>query len=141
MLVITNQSDYGILFISYLLNKKDYVPLSEIVKRLNLPSRFLARIAAKLVKNKIIISREGKVGGYKLTKKIEEITVYDYLKIFEGDLLLLKCADIRYRCLWERLCFHKKFFQQTLRKNLIAALSQYKLKDIFNNFKNNYAID
>ena len=135
MLTITNQSDYGILFISYLLNKKDYVPLSEIVESLNLPSRFLARIAAKLVKNKIIVSREGKVGGYKLTKKIEKITLYDYLKIFEGDFLILKCVDRKYQCLWEKSCFHKDFFRKIIRENLIKAFSQYKLKDVFNTLK------
>ena len=137
MLTITNQSDYGLLFISYLLNKKDYVSLSKIVENLNLPSQFLARIAAKLVKNKIILSRKGKVGGYKLTKKIEMITLYDYLKIFEGELLISKCTDKKYHCLREKSCFHKNFFRKTISENIITVFSQYKLKDIFNNLKKN----
>lgn len=134
MLTITNQSDYGILFISYLIGKDDYVPLSKIVEEIKLPSRFLARIAAQLAKNKIVVSREGKVGGYKLSDKINTLTLYEYLKIFEKDLILAKCADIKYQCPWEKLCHHKSFFQHSLHKVIVSALKQFKLKDLFNNY-------
>lgn len=139
MLTITNQSDYGILFISYLINQDDYVPLSEMVKKMKLPSRFLARIAAQLVKNKIVVSREGKVGGYKLTEKIEKISLYHYLKIFEGDLALSKCRDVKYHCPWEKLCQHKSFFQHTLHGIVTSALKRFRLKDLFTSLKTGYA--
>ncbi len=131
MLTISNQSDYGILFISSLINQNGYVPLSQIVKRMRFPARFLARIAAQLVKNKIVISREGKAGGYKLTKKIETMSLYDYLKIFEGDLRFSKCNNLKYQCRWEKMCRHKSFFQHHLRKVVISSLKQFKLKDLF----------
>lgn len=135
MLTITNQSDYGIIFISYLIGKKGYIPLSQLVAETKLPGRFLARIAASLVKNKIVESREGKIGGYKLTKKIEKMTLYDYLKIFEGDLALSKCMTANYRCPWENQCQHKSFFQHNLHKIIISSLKKFKLKDIFVNLE------
>ncbi len=132
MLTITRQSDYGILLISYLAGKDNYVPLSKIVKEIKLPSRFLARIAAKLAKSKIIVSREGKIGGYKLTDKVNTLTLYQYLKIFEKDIALTKCADLRYKCPWEKLCHHKSFFQHHLHKVIVSAFKRFKLKDLFN---------
>lgn len=135
MLTITNQSDYGIIFVSYLIGKKGYVSLSQMVKETKLPGRFLARIAASLVKNKIVESREGKLGGYKLTNKIEKITLYDYLKIFEGDLAISKCMDKNYHCPWENQCQHKSFFQHSLYQVIALSLKQFKLKDLFINLK------
>ncbi len=86
MLTITKQSDYGLIFIEQLIRANSCVSLSEIITRTKLPKRFLARIAALLVKNQLVVSREGKSGGYQLSKKIKSINLYDYLRIFEGDL-------------------------------------------------------
>lgn len=137
MLKITTQSDYGILFISYLIGKKDFVPLSQLVQYLKLPPRFLARVASILAKNKIVISREGKVGGYKLTERINEISLYDYLKIFEGDLVIAKCNNIQHRCPWEKLCRHKNFFQHYFYRIIVSNLKKIKLKDVFINHQKN----
>ena len=82
MLTITKQSDYGILLISSIYKKNKLVNLSELIKETKLPKRFLARIAADLVKSKLLISREGKNGGYLISENIKTISLYDYLKIF-----------------------------------------------------------
>jgi Rrf2 family protein len=131
MLNITNQSDYGILFVSYLMGRKRYVPLSELIKETKLPQRFLARIAAQLVKNKIVESREGKIGGYRLSKKINKVTLYDYLKIFEGDLALAKCQAPDYDCPWDKVCHHKSFLRHQLSAVLSGELKKKRLIDLF----------
>lgn len=61
MFNISKQSDYGLLMLEYLKNKKDYTSLSEIVKQLKLLKRFLAKIAYKLVSVKILLIRKGKL--------------------------------------------------------------------------------
>lgn len=131
MLNITNQSDYGIIFISSLVGKKEYIPLSDLLNKTKLPKRFLARIAAELVKNKVVESREGKVGGYRLTRKAQNITLYDYLKIFEGDLTLTKCVEKKYKCQWKNVCKHKSFLSNTLNQIVSKELKQKKLLDLF----------
>lgn len=60
MFNISKQSDYGLLMLEYLKDKRDYISLTEIVEKLKLPKRFLARIASKLVSARILLSREGK---------------------------------------------------------------------------------
>lgn len=130
MLNISKQSDYGILFIFYLVDKKDFVPLSELVKKTKLPKRFLARIAAQLVKNKIAESKEGKLGGYKITKKINDINLYDYLKIFEGELSFVDCCNNNYDCRWETICQQKSFLKNKLNQILISEFKKWKLIDL-----------
>jgi Rrf2 family protein len=130
MLNISKQSDYGMLFISYLLHKKDFVPLSELIEKTKLPKRFLARIAAQLVKNKIVESKEGKVGGYKLARKFNEVNLYDYLKIFEGDLSFVDCCTSNCYCPWETICQQKSFLKNKLNKNVAYQLKKWKLVDL-----------
>lgn len=130
MLNITKQSDYGLLLISYLKDKKDYVPLSNLLKKTNLPKRFLARIAAELVQAKVLESREGKIGGYRLNKKTNKLTLYDYLKIFEGDLAITKCMNGDYKCQWDKFCQHKSALKHSLSDILSKDLKRYKLLQI-----------
>lgn len=130
MLNISKQSDYGFLFLSYLVDKKNFVPLSELVKKTKLPPRFLARIAAELVKHKIVESREGKVGGYKLAKKATNVSLYNYLKIFEGNLSFVRCSEDNYSCQWENICCQKSFLKETLDKIVIKELKKWKLIDL-----------
>lgn len=132
MLNITKQSDYAMLFISYLNGKKDrYVPLSQLVKETHMPRRFLARIAAELVKQHIVASKEGKVGGYKLAEKTHDTSLYEFLRIFEGELNFTKCSDSNYACPWEYMCKHKSFLRHSLHKIVSQELKNWKLRDLF----------
>lgn len=130
MLTITNQSDYGILFIERLLDEKDYISLSELVKKTHLPKRFLARIGALLAKRGIVESREGKLGGYRLTKKIKTLSLLEYLRIFEKDLNIVKCARKKYQCRFKDLCRHNRVLRFTLNKLIINQLRKITLKNI-----------
>lgn len=132
MLNITKQSDYAMLFVSYLNGKNDrYVPLSELIKETKMPQRFLARIAAELVKQKIVESKEGKVGGYKLSEKAQDTSLYNFLRIFEGDLSFVRCTKPDYKCPWEYMCRHKSFLRHTLHELVANELKNWKLRDLF----------
>lgn len=130
MLNITNQSDYALLFVSNLLGKKDYIPLSQLTSSLKLPKRFLARIAARLVNAGILESKEGKIGGYKLIKKLDEVNLYRFLTIFEGELSFVKCSDLKYQCIWAKRCRQRKFLSSRLNKVVIDELKKWSLKDL-----------
>ena len=130
MLNITKQSDYCMLLLSLLKNKKEFVPLSRLLKDIDLPKRFLARIAAELVQTKILDSREGKVGGYRISKLAVKLSLYDYLKIFEGDLALTKCTKPGYDCPWNKYCRHKSVFRHSLNEILSQDLKKYKLLQV-----------
>ncbi len=127
MLSITKQSDYGLILISFVYKKNRLVKLSELIEETKLPKRFLARIAAELVKEGLLISKEGKSGGYLIAPKIKNISLYDYLTIFENDVIVSSCVDENFDCKFEKICNHKDFIKQKLNLILIKELKKIRL--------------
>ncbi|MEK7109986.1 MAG: Rrf2 family transcriptional regulator [Patescibacteria group bacterium] len=127
MLSITKQSDYGLILISFVYKKNGLVRLSELIEATKLPQRFLARIAAELVKNKLLISKEGKNGGYLISPKIKTVSLYDYLSIFENDVIVSSCVDENFDCKFEKICNHKDFIKKRLNVVLTKELKKIKL--------------
>ncbi len=130
MFKISKQTDYALLMLSYLKDKNDFVTISKVVEKLNLPSKFISKIASILTNNKILESREGVNGGYKLSNNIKKISLYDFLKIFEGELHLTSCFDNNYHCPNEDFCSHKNFFKTKFSKKIIEFLKNNKLLEI-----------
>ena len=132
MLTLSKQSDYALIILSQLIGKEEYIPLSELVKHTNLPQRFLARIAARLVSEKLLLSREGRIGGYKLTSHVEKINFYDFLRIFEKRLDFLNCLEPHAdKCRFEKVCKHRKGVRTKLNEIVMGQLKQTRLLDIF----------
>jgi len=127
MLAITKQSDYGLILVSYIYKKNDLVRLSDLIKETKLPQRFLARIAAELVKKGILTSKEGKNGGYLITPKVKTYSFYDYLSIFENDVTVSNCVDGNYNCKYADICNHKGFIKKRLNVALTKELKKIKL--------------
>lgn len=127
MLTITKQSDYGILMLSYIYRKKNQVKLSSLINETKLPKRFLARIAADLVKNKLLISQEGRNGGYLLTKNIKKVSLYDFLKIFDDRISICSCVDNKHSCQFEDVCNHKSILKNELNNVINSQLKKIKL--------------
>lgn len=127
MLSITKQSDYGLILISFVYKKKGLVKLSELIKETKLPQRFLARIAAELTKHGLLISKEGKSGGYIISPKVKKISLYEYLTIFENDVVVSSCVDDDFDCKFEKICNHKDFIKKRLTGALIKELKKIKL--------------
>ncbi len=132
MFTISSQSDYGLILLSSLIKKKDFISLTDIVKDTKLPLRFLARIAAELANTGILQSHEGRGGGYKVSDKVNRISLYDYLKIFESDVEVCKCFEKNYKCEHKDICHHSNFLQNKLNKILIENLKKIKLIELFN---------
>lgn len=132
MLAITKQSDYGLILISFIYKKQRLVKLSELIEATELPKRFLARIAAELTKQRLLISREGKMGGYTITAKVKTISLYDYLLIFEKDVIVSSCVDESYDCKFEMICNHKNYIKKKLNVVLTKELKKIKLITLIN---------
>ncbi len=130
MLTITKQSDYGLILIAFVKNKGRLVKLSELIEATKLPKRFLARIAAELVKEGLLVSKEGKTGGYLISPKIKTISLYNYLTIFEDDVVVCSCLDESYQCKFENICHHQSFIKNRLNVVLIKELKKIKLMQL-----------
>ncbi len=67
----------------------DFVTLKDIANRQEMSEKYLESIIKVLVKNQILVGLRGKGGGYKLTKPLEEYTVWDILDVSEDHLLIV----------------------------------------------------
>jgi Rrf2 family transcriptional regulator, cysteine metabolism repressor len=61
--------------------------IEELAKIEAVPANYLVQILSELRNGGLITSRRGKQGGYMLARPPEKITLYDIVKLIEGDLL------------------------------------------------------
>ncbi|MBQ7346984.1 MAG: RrF2 family transcriptional regulator [Clostridia bacterium] len=73
--------------------KDSYIPMKEVAERQDLPLKYLERILPVLTQNHIVEGQHGKGGGYRLTRKPEEYTVGEILRLAEGDLAPVACLE------------------------------------------------
>ncbi len=61
--------------------------IEQLARTEAVPASFLAQILGKLRTHGLISSRRGNLGGYKLSRPPEEISLYDILMATEGECL------------------------------------------------------
>ncbi|MFA6551206.1 MAG: Rrf2 family transcriptional regulator [Patescibacteria group bacterium] len=101
MFNISTKSDYGLIVMSELAKKypKDYLSLTDIAKDKKLSPAYLTQIIQPLIKTKLIASKEGKGGGYKLLKAPAQISILEIIEALEGPANLVKCLrDKKVKC-------------------------------------------
>lgn len=74
--------------------KEEAVAISSIAERQSISAKFLEQLIAKLKKAGILTSVRGAQGGYRLAKAPEEISVGEILRVLEGDLNPVDCAEV-----------------------------------------------
>ena len=95
-----------------------YTPMKDVAERQGLSLKYLERILPVLTKNGMVEGVQGKRGGYRLTRELENYRVGEILRLTEGGLSPVECAgcssgsdespcehmgDCRTKPLWEGL--------------------------------------
>jgi len=70
-----------------------YLPLKEIAQRQEISEKYLESIIKILVQNRLLVGLRGKGGGYRLVKDPKDYTVGEILRLTEGSLAPVACAD------------------------------------------------
>lgn len=70
-----------------------YIPMKKVAERQGISLKYLEQILPALSKNKLIEGVHGKGGGYRLSRKPEEYTVGEILRLTEGDLAPVACLE------------------------------------------------
>ena len=99
MITISKKVEYSIILIGFLARKKgETVSLGEVSKKLRLPYRFLGQLASALRSANIIISKEGKSGGYSLAADWQKKSLYELLEALGENKHMVKCLDENSLC-------------------------------------------
>lgn len=109
MLKLSRQVDLGILLLTDLARLKTgkSLSLSTWAQTKHLPYRFLTKIAMTLKQAKLITSKEGRTGGYRLAKGINQISLGEVIVRLEGKTSPVACLRGE-ECVAFPYCRHKK---------------------------------
>ena len=72
---------------------KGPIMVREIASRQQLSGKYLEQILSELKKAGLVISFQGKKGGFQLARAPEDITLQDVLAVLEGSFAPVRCVD------------------------------------------------
>lgn len=110
------------------------VRVSDVAVENNIPQKFLEAILLELRNAGILGSKKGKMGGYYLLKKPEDVNLAQVLRLMDGAIALLPCVSINYyeRCLEcrdEEICSIREAFLEA-RTESVRVFENHTLKDL-----------
>lgn len=134
MLRLSKKGEYGVEVLAALAKaeKGELISMRYLSEERDLPLYFLSQIMSRLKKSKLVKSKEGIGGGYKLIKKPEEISLLKVIDVLEGPSGLVKCiCKEGHKCKREEKCLtvngwrklneeFVKFFQDKTLQDLIS---------------------
>ncbi len=129
----SKKCEYGLQAVLYLAaTDEDYICSSEeISNKLLIPREFTSKILQSLTESKIIESRKGKAGGFKLAKKASELKLIDVVIAIDGDEIFNNCVMGFTNCTKDKKCMLHDEWQGIL-NNAMDMLS----RDTLDSFKN-----
>ena len=68
-----------------------YIPMKDVAQRESISLKYIERILPVLRENGLIDSVHGKGGGYRLTREPDRYTLWEILRLTEGDLAPVAC--------------------------------------------------
>jgi Rrf2 family protein len=69
------------------------VTSGELAVRADAPRKFLEAILLELARNRVVVSRRGKFGGYSLARPPAEISFAEVIRVLDGPLALAPCVS------------------------------------------------
>lgn len=103
-LELSSEGRYALRALVYLSQSGEQVTADRISAEANIPRRLLARILAKLSRNGLVESQEGRGGGSRLARPPEEITLRDAIEAAEGPFEVTRCILEQRACGEGRPC-------------------------------------
>ena len=69
------------------------VTSGELAVRADAPRKFLEAILLELARNRVVVSKRGKFGGYLLARPPAEISFAEIIRVIDGPLALAPCVS------------------------------------------------
>lgn len=94
-MMVSTKGRYALrIMIDLAANRGDgYISLADIAKRQHVSLKYMEAIVSVLNKAGFVESQRGKVGGYRLTREPSGYTIGSILKLTEGSLAPISCAE------------------------------------------------
>lgn len=90
---ISTKGQYAVRLMVDIAKSDKMLSLNSIAKNQDISIKYLEQIVAMLVKGKLLESSRGHLGGYKLTKSADSISIKDILEITGDTCSLAPCVN------------------------------------------------
>ena len=117
-----------------------YVALKDIAQRQEISKKYLEQIVPMLGKSNILRTTRGYQGGYRLARVPQDYTVGEILRLTEGSLAPVACADGKDDCPRSEGCMTLPLWQG-LYKVISSYLDGITLQDLLDRERENYSND
>ena len=97
--MISNKCKYAIKALTYIARNDDgtkAVMTSDIAQEQDIPRKFLEIILRDLRNNRILESKRGKDGGFRMLRPAEDISLTEIMRIIDGPIAMLPCVSLNY---------------------------------------------
>lgn len=126
-MIYTKTGEYAIRAILFLARQSEdaLVMSSEVAKKEEIPSHYLAKILQRMAKYGYVDSYKGRGGGFKITKLALDSSILEIVERIEGPVITLKCVTGLKECSDEHPCpLHDEWSELRDRiHNLISSKS------------------
>ena len=134
--MISNKCKYAIRALLYIARQSEQdraVMTSEIAEAQKIPRKFLEGILRDLTNNRILDSKRGKDGGFRLLRNPEEVSMTEIMRIMDGPIAMLPCVSLNYyrscdEC--EEACCQVKGLFELVRDRTLEVLNNATLKSL-----------
>ena len=137
MFEVPTKVDYGLLILAELAKAwpDNFVSLAEIAQQKHVSSKYLSQVVIPLHKAGLVISKEGKFGGYALAKVPESISVREVVEAVDGPLQIVRCMTADKDCPAQHHCTTQPIWH-TLKNDIYQLLAEKSLADITHTHQN-----
>ena len=70
-----------------------FIPMKEVAERQEISLKYIEKIMPVLTKSGLVEGAHGKGGGYRLKREPEDCTVWEVLRLTEGELAPVACLE------------------------------------------------
>lgn len=134
-MIYTKTGEYAIRAILFLARQSEdaLVMSSEIAKKEEIPSHYLAKILQRMAKYGYVDSYKGRGGGFKITKLALDSSILEIVERIEGPVITLKCVTGLKECSDEHPCpLHDEWSE--LRDNIHNLISSKTVREVAEEF-------
>lgn len=136
---ISTKGRYALrLMLDLAVNYSDsFIPLKAIAQRQEISDKYLEQIINILSKAGFVQSARGAQGGYKLTRRPEQYTVGEILRLAEGSISPVACLDCDGVCDKMDTCITLSLWKK-MQQAIDDVVDNTTLADLITDFKNKH---
>ncbi|WP_345984817.1 Rrf2 family transcriptional regulator [Sulfurimonas sp. HSL-1656] len=101
---LSKTAEYALSIMAQLASAKSVVSVKTLHERLNIPFQYTSKTLRMLYRSNLVITEQGREGGYRLSRSAETIMLSDIVEAVEPGYNYVNCIMGRDRCDSDKPC-------------------------------------